>query len=44
MVGAVMAWRHPRRGAGGVVETRLGLAGAVEETKPTSGAHVSAGG
>jgi hypothetical protein len=41
--------RNPRRGAGGagsggVVKTRPGLAGVVEKTKPTSGAHVSAGG
>jgi hypothetical protein len=42
--GAVMARRHPRRGAGGAVETRPWSAGAVEETKPTSGAHVSASG
>jgi hypothetical protein len=47
--GKVMARRHPRSGAGGAgsggtVETRPGLAGAVEKTKPTSGAHVSAGG
>jgi hypothetical protein len=48
-MGAVMARRHPRRGAGGAgsddtMETRPGSAGAVEKMKPTSGAHVSAGG
>jgi hypothetical protein len=45
-MGAVMARRHPRRGAGGAgsggaVETRPGSAGMVEKTKRTSGAHVS---
>jgi hypothetical protein len=48
-MGAVMARRHLRRGAGGagsggVVETRPGSADTVEKTKLTSGAHVSAGG
>jgi hypothetical protein len=48
-MGAVMARRHPRReagdaGSGNAVETRPGSAGVVEEMKPTSGAHVSAGG
>jgi hypothetical protein len=44
MMGAVMAQRHPRRGAGGAVETPPGSAGVVEKTKPISGAHVPAGG
>jgi hypothetical protein len=44
-----MARRHPRHGvggagSGGTVETRPGSADVVEKTKPTSGAHVSAGG
>jgi hypothetical protein len=48
-MGAVMARRHPRRGAGGVgsggaVETRPGSADALEKMKPTCGAHVSASG
>jgi hypothetical protein len=48
-MGAVMAQRHLRRGAGGAgsggtVETRPGSTDAVEKMKPTSGAHVSAGG
>jgi hypothetical protein len=47
--GAIMAQRHPRRGAGGAgsggaVETRPGSAGAVEKKNLTSGAHVSARG
>jgi hypothetical protein len=47
--GAVMAQRHPRRGAGGAgsggaVETRPRSAGAVGKTNPTCGAHVSARG
>jgi hypothetical protein len=40
----VKARRHPRHGAGGAEESRLGSAGAVEKTKLTSGPHVSAGG
>jgi hypothetical protein len=48
-MGAVMARRHPRRRAGGTgssgaVETRPGSADVVEKMKPTSGAHVLAGG